>query len=823
MLSAIEFFDETFYLAQNPDVASALAAGTLTRAFEHFTHFGQFEQRQPTALFDPDYYLTLNADVAAAVAEGNGTAFGHYITFGQREGRNPSFFFDNNYYLGTNADVAAAAREGEITGIQHFALFGETEGRNPTRLYNEAYYLGQNPDVAAAVERDEISGIQHYVKFGAAEGREFTPFIEPNGSSLPNGVAAGDVTPNSAILWTRSTEVGPVVFEYATDANFSTIVGQQTAIATDPTVPLQVAIASLTPQTEYYYRATDASGTVAQGKFRTSTPPGTSAPLRFGVSGDWQGELSPYPSISNVAQRNLDFFVLMGDTLEADSQSSDLPGVRQAATLDEFRTKHNEIYSQRFGFNRWAQLRADTATYATWDDHEITNNFAGGAAPSESPQKNDIFGTEGAFTNDTAAFDAGLRGFLDYKPLQERVYGETGDARTAGEQDLYRYNLHGNEAATFILDVRSFRDAPLESISETASEAEVNQYLQDAFAPDRTMLGAAQLQQLKDDLQAAENSGVTWKFIMSTVPMQHFGIPVAGERWEGFAAERTELLRFIEQNDIDNVVFVTGDFHGNVVNNVTYQEGVGQPQIPTGAFDVMVGPVAIQLDIGSGPFAAPFGTATVTFTPDELLPESEKERYRAMTDVAEKNAFARQVIDNRIVPLGYDPVGLEGSEIDAQLLQGSYFAGHNYGWTEFEIDPQTQRLLVTTWGVEPYTEAELEANPQAIATRNPSIRMQFLVDPAQAGAPNLPDPVENAVTQAISQAFGLSPSDAAIVSVQRETWPNGCLGLAAAGELCTQALVPGWQVTVQNNGQVFVYRTDDSGSTVRLDEQASPL
>ena len=46
--------------------------------------------------------------------------------------------------------------------------------------------------------------------------------------------------------------------------------------------------------------------------------------LRFGVSGDWRGELAPYPAIRNIQQRDLDFFVLHGDTIYAENYS--LPG-----------------------------------------------------------------------------------------------------------------------------------------------------------------------------------------------------------------------------------------------------------------------------------------------------------------------------------------------------------------------------------------------------------------------------------------------------------------------------------------------------------------
>ncbi|GAB4295241.1 MAG: hypothetical protein Fur0025_32300 [Oscillatoriaceae cyanobacterium] len=830
MLDINNLFNETYYLAENPDVAAAVSSGAFTSGLQHFSLFGQFERRDPSALFSNRYYLANNPDIAAAVESNLITSpFGHFIAFGQRENRNPSALFDSSYYLANNPDVAAAVGD-NLTAIQHFVLFGQFEGRRPGPLFNDAYYRAKNPDVDAAATRDEITGIAHYLSFGAAEERSFNPFITPGGSTLPNGVAAGDVTQTSAVLWTRTTVPGSVTFEYSTNPNFSSIIANQTVTATDPTVPVQVEVTGLNPNTQYYYRATDANGTTAAGKFSTPANVGTRQGLRFGVSGDWQGELAPYPSISNVPQLSngifpgvprFDFFVQLGDTIEADSISPDLPGIRQSSTLAEFRTKHNEIYSDRFGLNPWANLRASLATYATWDDHEITNDFAGGAAPAASPQRNGIFGTatEG-FVNDTPVFDAALRAFLDYKPLREEFYSNTGDARTDGETKLYRYNTHGSDAATFVLDTRSFRDKPLTSIPETASQEQIDAYLADAFAPGRTMLGAAQLQELKTDLLAAENAGITWKFIFSTVPMQNFGIPVAGERWEGFAAERTDLLKFIEDNNIANVVFVTGDFHGHVVNNVTYQEGFRQPQIPTNMIDVMVGPVAIQLNIGQGPFVAPFGPATVAFTPDALLPPEEKERYRNLTTMAEKDQFVRDVVDRRITPLGYDPIGLENSSIDAELRQGSYIQAHKYGWTGFNINQETQELTVTTWGVEPYTLADIEANPQSIANQTPIPVSSFVVYPELIKS--LPAFLEDAITANISSRFNIDSDSQEIVSAHREIWPDTLLGLSQ-GEISNALTVPGWEVTVTSGELRFVYRTNDNGSVIRLDQAASTL
>jgi len=566
---------------------------------------------------------------------------------------------------------------------------------------------------------------------------DFTADVTP--SPFINGIASGDTTQTSTVLWTRSSEPGLITFEYSTDPNFATIEATRSVLAIDPEIPAKVQLDNLTPGTDYYYRVTAPDGEVATGELTTANPSGTREGLRFGVSGDLQGALAPFVSLKNADDRDLDFFVQMGDMVEADSETPVLPDVSQASTLGEFRLKQNEIYAQRFGLNTWTDLRQSTTVYGTWDDHELTNDFAGGATPADSPQKDDIFGdAETGFVNDTPVFDAALQAFQEYFPLRDEFYGETGDDRTAGERQLYRYNTFGDDAAVYVLDVRSFRDAPLPFVAEDADAEEIQQLFVDAFEPGRTMLGEVQLQQLKDDLLAAQNDGVTWKFVMSTVPMQNFGIPTIGERWEGFAAERADLLNFIETNDIENVVFVTGDFHGNVVNNVTNQEEPGGPTTPTGAFDIMVGPVGIQLTVPFLPepfnetFAAPFGPATIGFTPESLLEEQGKSQaeYLSLIERAAKDQYVREVLDYRTETLfGYDAIGLEGSPIDAELLQGEYLAVHTYGWTEFEIAPLTGELTVTTYGVEPYTKADLLADPLSIVSAEPEIVSQFQVSP----------------------------------------------------------------------------------------------
>ncbi|MEB3277726.1 MAG: hypothetical protein VKK42_02240 [Lyngbya sp.] len=86
---------------------------------------------------------------------------------------------------------------------------------------------------------------------------------------------------------------------------------------------------------------------------------------------------------------------------------------------------------------------------------------------------------------------------------------------------------------------------------------------------------------------------------------------------------------------------------------------------------------------------------------------------------------------------------------------------------------------------------------------------------------NLPISVANTVFQDAANRSGLPHSALRIVEAQSQTWPDGCLGLGEPGTLCTLALVPGWQVKIVSGRERWVYRTNESGSLMRLDQQAS--
>lgn len=160
----------------------------------------------------------------------------------------------------------------------------------------------------------------------------------------------------------------------------------------------------------------------------------------------------------------------------------------------------------------------------------------------------------------------------------------------------------------------------------------------------------------------------------------------------------------------------------------------GGTQIATNAFEISTGAVA---------FDAPFGPTVIDIASvlGSLTPQ-QKAFYDSLpvandTDslINDKDDFLKQIIDRGLTPFGYDPVGLNANlpiaqgSIDATLLQGDYVATHTFGWTEFDIDPQTQQLRVITYGIDPYSEAELLANPTAIISGTPQVVSEFVVNP----------------------------------------------------------------------------------------------
>ncbi|OKH36698.1 hypothetical protein NIES2119_16875 [[Phormidium ambiguum] IAM M-71] len=116
-------------------------------------------------------------------------------------------------------------------------------------------------------------------------------------------------------------------------------------------------------------------------------------------------------------------------------------------------------------------------------------------------------------------------------------------------------------------------------------------------------------------------------------------------------------------------------------------------------------------------------------------------------------------------------------------------------------------------------EQQISQNPaksQLILGQRPTRRQRVINNNAP-----VPEAVSNAVIQNLSQQTGIEASALKIVEAQQQTWANGCLGISSPGVPCAEGKVPGWEVVVASATQRWVYRSNMSGSLVKLDAIAT--
>jgi alkaline phosphatase D len=408
-----------------------------------------------------------------------------------------------------------------------------------------------------------------------------------------DGVASGDVTSSTAILWTRVDRATSVKLEIWDNPMLS---GQKAFEATEPQTSdandftVKIEATGLAPDTTYYYRFRhgDSAGESVSpvGTFKTPPLPGAPAAVRFTFTGDSDGtRIGGNPAINSFEVLNAvqlehgDFFVYLGDTIYSDSSFRPSPAV----TLNDY----HAAYRVNRTYPNLTSLLASTSTYALPDDHEVFNNYVGQ-------------------TVDPARYTAGITAFRDYMPVRDT--GLPFDATCAG-QPMFKVFQWGSLVDVIVLDERSCRSADVAAVCAGDLAPTLPTLIRGQFDlpgspppgclsaindPSRTLLGPVQKQALKDALL---NSTAKFKFVLNEVPIEQFwALPY--DRWEGYAGERSEILDFIRDPDgnpatndsIDGVIFLTTDIHATLINGVVK--------------DRFTSPAAVAQEVVTGPIAA---------------------------------------------------------------------------------------------------------------------------------------------------------------------------------------------------------------------------
>lgn len=383
-----------------------------------------------------------------------------------------------------------------------------------------------------------------------ANGVNPRAFASAAGGKFAEGVIAGDPTTTGMTLWTRLHDVAgkiPVALEVATDKGFRKVIAKQkisAVAASDFSVKAQIK--GLKPYTQYYYRFATKSKDSPVGRFRTALPASSNEKVRFAFFSCQDYTFGYYNAHAAMAKDDLDFVVNLGDYIYAEAyHKTSGDGVRndpggEAITLKQYRDKYKLYRSD-------ANLRAMHANFAmisTWDDHEVVNNYAGGAGP------------DGGLSADKkytlARKKAGYQAFFESMPISPIKGGEG--------QQIYRSLRFGKHLELIMLDERQYRDdQPLDDSGQVDLSKPENVA---ALKAPRQYLGAKQLAFLKGRLK---NSTATWKVIANEAMMMNTKFTSTTDYnlddWTGYQAQRSEVLSYIRDNSIKNVISVVGDIH----------------------------------------------------------------------------------------------------------------------------------------------------------------------------------------------------------------------------------------------------------------------
>ena len=445
-------------------------------------------------------------------------------------------------------------------------------------------------------------------------------------ATLFNAVAAGDMTDSDAILWTRTTggtgagvDVSTLQAQVSTDKAFAGPISFPAASKAESDFTAKVDVTGLLANQRYYFRFVNgANGSMSMtGTFKTAPVADQAVAVKFAFSGDTHGAWRPFPLIAGIAEEDLDAFIFIGDTMyeTASKGSPSVPELTPSSTAAEAQAAlavYNRKYLENIegvtaegtpitatGQQSLVPLFAAVGHYTLIDNHELGNKAlqSGGApiaAPYPNMEKEFDVNASGTFDNQTVAFKALEKSFFDYHPTRVMVNGApaTGltivgptveapdDPRTNGTARNYFVQAWGKNVAYIQIDDRSYRDVRLKE--ERGPRA-------NNLA--RTMLGSTQLAWFEQVLLA--NKG-KWQVVAISSPIDVQGND-GGKSWVGnYNAERNAIFRFIADNGIRYVVFLSTDDHETRIEQLAYEATPGDAatdtQVPQ-AFEIVTGPI----------------------------------------------------------------------------------------------------------------------------------------------------------------------------------------------------------------------------------------
>lgn len=379
------------------------------------------------------------------------------------------------------------------------------------------------------------------------------------------GVASGDPTPDGIVLWTRlapepanPAALGfhpiPVGWRVATDERMRRVVQRGVAIApAELAHSVHVEVEGLKPGRDYFYRFDLRDEESRVGHFRTAPAEHeTIRQLRFAFATcqDWPSGY--YTAYRDMLRNDLDLVLHLGDytyeyAIDGSNRAGPVPEGFAEETVDlrTYRLRHT-LYKLD------PDLQAVHAKFpfvVIWDDHEVANDYSGLAPEFDKPSP--------AFTARRAA---AYQAYYEHMPIRASA------ARLPkSELRIYRRFRYGKLAEFIMLDDRQYRsDNPCgDGESIRCPEALNGRY---------TMLGRDQERWLERNF---ERSFTRWNIVgqqLLIAELEH--LPYYADEgywndaWDGYPLARERMLMDVVKYNVENPVFLTGDWHSTFVNDL---------------------------------------------------------------------------------------------------------------------------------------------------------------------------------------------------------------------------------------------------------------
>jgi alkaline phosphatase D len=404
------------------------------------------------------------------------------------------------------------------------------------------------------------------------------------------GVASGDPRHHSVVLWTRLApdplvvdghggmppEPVTVRYEVAKDPGFRRVVDRGAVTATPELGhSVHVEVRRLRPGYEYFYRFMAGAAISPVGRTRT-TPAGRVGLLRFALASCQRWQDGFYTAHAEIARQDLDLVVFVGDYIYENrigaaggARGRALPThfTQDCRTLDRYRCQYG-LYKTD------PDLQAAHAAHpwiATWDDHEVDDNYAG-LSPLRSAE----------LPTFPARRAAAYQAYYEHMPLRRS------SVPAGPDMQLYRSVPFGRLADFRLLDSRQYR-------SDQACGGVQSTPCPESLDPSRTMLGAAQEAWLLDSLH---RSRADWNVVAQQVIMCRADrdpgpeLRTSMDNWNGYSPARQRLFDGVAERGVENLVVLTGDAHASVAANLRLQ--YDEPESPT------IGAEVVGTSVASG-------------------------------------------------------------------------------------------------------------------------------------------------------------------------------------------------------------------------------